>query len=355
MGEMILVCRCGKRIRAPGAVPGRVGHCPSCGATLRVPEDSPRPKPAPATAATIAVEAAPTTAAVVRPKSKRRRKKARGLIDRLEGWEGLVRRPETPASARSVARNLLYPLWDANGLAFLVVFPILWWLISLPTFEYLSLLAQGEAASAVPIRALIPSLMGLIIVLGYTLAFLNQVLFSSAMGETRHPRWPDLDLWELIRGVMRWAWALLAGFLVGGLPAVWFWSRTEEPRFLDWAIFGGLWALGALYAQVALVASLLFDDVLAVNPVTVGRAVWVSRFGFLRSLIVSTVILVLVGGLLAAVLHISEPHLAVGSWLLFWGVSFYGALVAMRVLGAEYHRHARALGWFRQGRFSSGR
>jgi len=342
MGEMILVCRCGKRIRAPGAVPGRVGRCPSCGEALRVPKE-----PAPV----IEIET-PTTAAVVRPASKRRKRKAASLIDRLERWEGLVPRPGSPASARSVVRNLFYPLWDANGLAFLVIFPVLWWLISLPTFEYLSLLAQGEPAIA-PIRALIPSLTGLIIVLGYTLAFLNQVLLSSAMGEARHPRWPELDLWELIRGVMRWAWALLAGFLVGGLPAVWFWGRTEEPKFSDWAIFGGLWALGALYAQVALVASLLFNDVLAVNPATVGRAVWVSRFGFLRSLVLSTIVMALTGGLLAVVLHISEPYLAIGSWLLFWGVAFYGALVMMRVLGTEYHRHARALGWFRESRPSS--
>lgn len=337
-----MVCRCGKRIRAPGAVPGRVGRCPSCGETLRVPES-----PA------IEIEAAPIAAAV-RPAPRRRKRDAPSLIDRLEAWEGLVPRPGTTRSARSLVRNLLYPLWGANGLVFLVIFPILWWLISLPTFGYLSALARGEPAIA-PIRALIPSLTGLIIVLGYTLAFLNQVLLSSAMGEARHPKWPELDLWELIRGVTRWAWALLAGFLVGALPAIWFWSRTEEPGFSDVAIYWGLWAFGALYAQVALVALLLFDDVLAVNPATVGRAVWVSRFGFLRPLVLSAIIMALTGGLLALVLHVSEPHLAVGSWLLFWGVAFYGALVATRVLGTEYHRHARALGWFRESRSASSR
>src|SRR4030088_328686 len=34
----VLVCACGKRLRAPGAKPGRVGRCPSCGGTMRVPE-----------------------------------------------------------------------------------------------------------------------------------------------------------------------------------------------------------------------------------------------------------------------------------------------------------------------------
>lgn len=340
MGELILVCRCGKRIRAPGAVPGRVGRCPNCGEALRVPEAPPVPA--------IEIRTAPAKA-TTQPKPKRRKRKPVGLIDRLEAWDGLVPKPSTSRSARSVFRNLLYPLWDANGLAFLAIFPILWWLISLPTFEYLSMLAQNQPAVA-PIRALIPSLTGLIIVLGYTLAFLNQVFLASAQGEVRHPRWPDLDLWELVRGVLRWAWALLAGFLVGGLPALWLWGRVNEPKLSDWAIFGGLWALGALYAQVALVASLLFDDIMAINPLTVGRAVWVSKFGFLRPLALAVVLLFFTDWLLGLVLRIEEAHLAIGSWLLFWCVAFYGALVAMRVLGTEYHRHARALGWFREGR-----
>ena len=37
MAATVLVCRCGKRISAPGATPGRVGRCPACGAMLRVP------------------------------------------------------------------------------------------------------------------------------------------------------------------------------------------------------------------------------------------------------------------------------------------------------------------------------
>ena len=37
MSVTILVCACGKRVRAPGARPGRVGRCPACGRSLKAP------------------------------------------------------------------------------------------------------------------------------------------------------------------------------------------------------------------------------------------------------------------------------------------------------------------------------
>jgi hypothetical protein len=278
---------------------------------------------------------------------RRKNKKPVGLIERLEEWEGLARRP-SPARA-GFWNGLLYPFWDANGLAFLVIFPIMWWLISLPTFEYLSAVVTEKLdVLGPPIRFLIPSLMGLIVVSGYTLSYLNQVFLSSAMGELRHPRWPDLDLWELVRTVIRWAWILLAGFLAGGVPAMVFLSSCEEPQALDWIAFGAMLAFGAFYAQVSFVALLLFDDLLAANPVTVGLAVWRTGLGFLRPFAFWVVSAASVGGFLWAILHIANPYLAIGSWLVFWGLAFYAALAAMHELGLEYHRNARELGWFRE-------
>ena len=40
MGVDTLVCNCGMRLKAPGAVPGRVGKCPRCGSFLKVPDAS---------------------------------------------------------------------------------------------------------------------------------------------------------------------------------------------------------------------------------------------------------------------------------------------------------------------------
>jgi hypothetical protein len=365
MAVTVLVCRCGKRISAPGAKPGRVGRCPACGSVLRVPgarSDGGEPESAGAPSDDLPVYhvTAPSAraserAAAVQPRStgeRRGKNKPSGLIERLEAWEGLVRRPEP--SGMGFWNGLLYPFWDANGLAFLLIFPIMWWLIALPTFEYASAVVGGEAgALGPPVKFLIPSLMGLIIVSGYTLAYLSQVFLSSATGDGRHPRWPDLDLWELVRTVIQWAWVLLAGVLVGGVPAWMFLSSCEEPQPLDWIAFGGLLAAGAFYAEVAFVALLLFDDLMAANPVTVGLAVWRTGPSFLRPLALAVVAGTLVGGFLLMILHIKSPYLAIGSWLLFWVAAFYAALTAMHELGLEYHRNARRLDWFRESRRSS--
>jgi hypothetical protein len=140
--------------------------------------------------------------------------------------------------------------------------------------------------------------------------------------------------------------------LVGGAPAWLFLRSSKEPQPLDWIAVGAMLAAGALYAQVAFAALLLFDDLLAANPITVGQAVWRTGLGFLRPLAFNAVAGALVGGYLAAILHIGSPFLAIGSWLRFWVLAFYAALTAMHLLGLEYHRNARKLDWFREDRRS---
>ncbi|HZW33867.1 MAG TPA: hypothetical protein VFF52_24305, partial [Isosphaeraceae bacterium] len=121
----ILVCRCGKRLRAPGATPGRVGHCPACGAALRVPEPAAgpadesmpvesAPAPAPVTRSSLHPErAVPTPAQPAdppperdgrettlstsrgRPRGRKRRSRAT-LADKLDTLRGFVPQPEGP-------------------------------------------------------------------------------------------------------------------------------------------------------------------------------------------------------------------------------------------------------------------
>lgn len=43
MGVTILVCPCGRRLRATGVTPGKGGRCPGCGRTLRLPEPAAAP------------------------------------------------------------------------------------------------------------------------------------------------------------------------------------------------------------------------------------------------------------------------------------------------------------------------
>src|SRR5690349_1536914 len=43
MSVTILVCPCGRRLKAAGMAPGKSGRCPDCGRTLRMPGDAPAP------------------------------------------------------------------------------------------------------------------------------------------------------------------------------------------------------------------------------------------------------------------------------------------------------------------------
>jgi hypothetical protein len=97
---------------------------------------------------------------------------------------------------------------------------------------------------------------------------------------------------------------------------------------------------------------LLFDDPLAANPMTIGRAVYRTGLRFLRPLSYMGGAAVLVAGYLLLVLHIASPILALGAWLSFWWLACYSALTAMHLLGLEYHRNARKLDWFREDRRS---
>ena len=134
----ILVCQCGARLNAPGATPGRSGKCPSCGSVLRVPdaanaspvvENPPDPSPT-----AHGLEIAPH-AVFVRVRARRRRKASRPSFgDKLDAWQGLVPRPDKPES--KLWESLLYPLWDTTGLAFLVIFSILWWFLAFIPFSF---------------------------------------------------------------------------------------------------------------------------------------------------------------------------------------------------------------------------
>ncbi len=109
----ILVCACGKRLRAPGATPGRVGRCPACGDIMRVPEPAPIP---------------------IEPKPKPRKKKKTAAPCRETAiWDGLVKAPRTCESG--IGTSLLYPFWGTTGIVLLILFPPLLWITSVPFFS----------------------------------------------------------------------------------------------------------------------------------------------------------------------------------------------------------------------------
>lgn len=264
---------------------------------------------------------------------------------RTKPVRALVRAPA--ALETSWFESLLYPLWDATGLSFLIFLPPLLWLSSLPVFGILPLLLRAGGL----ILVLAPFAFGMVIffalVLGYVLLFLGRVLVSSALGEVAHPRMPDGDFHSLLGGVGRWLWAALVGVAVGGLPALAYWLRCGDIDLFDRVVLGELFALGAGYSLMALAAALLHDNVWAANPITVVQAICRVGWSYVGPCLLAGFAVMLALGLFALLEQASAVWVtAVGLWL-FWVFGLYEAIVVMRVLGLFYRRHAAALGWIR--------
>lgn len=313
MAVPIVVCACGARLKAPGARPGRVGRCPGCGASLRIP-DAPR------------AETAQGPGAEPKPKPKGRRRPARG---------------------ESLLASHAYPFRDANGVAYSTILPVAWFLVALGPFLLAASIQADDMLAGLARVAFIPSLLGIPPTLAYTLVYLDRAFSATFQGEDSPPRWPELDVGEMIRAAVLWLAAIASGAAVGGLPAWYFWSHTGEPGNLDRAAVGLLVVLGAVYAQAALAAGLLFDDVLAMNPVTVLKAMRAMGLGSLRTLAYASCASAAVAGLLPLVVRSTNPLVSLPAWLAFWAFAAHEALVATRIWGVECRRRARGLGWFR--------
>jgi hypothetical protein len=280
-----------------------------------------------------------------RRRARRRRKSTPSFVDKLSAWQGLVPRPDKPET--KLWESLRYPFWDVDGLLFLVILSILWWFLTFIPFSFL----VDRVVPGGPLAFLFaPLLLAHLLAFGYTLLYLGEVLVTSAGGEVRHPRWSAIDPYEIIRGLSRWFWAFLIGGVLGMFPAIWYWIRCGKVDMLDWIVLVDLILPGVAYGQMALVASLLFDDPLGANPITVSQALWRVGLRSLRPALVVSVALLLAAGLSILIVTIPIPILALFMLWIFLIFILYEALVVMRILGLEYRRQARKIGWFRESR-----
>ena len=328
----ILVCDCGKRLRAPGARPGRTGRCPACGSPLRFPSD-------------IDLEPAPAAPEPeIAPSAKPKRKKRRG--PETEIWNGLIKPPAQPESR--LRESLRYPFWGATGVALLVIFPPILWLVTIVVMVLGSALVLGSGlVKIVSLISMIPAGLGLLGAGGFLLLYLAKVLASSAIGEMHHPKWPDWEISALTFGLGRWLVAFFVGGVVGGVPAIAFWIYCGDIGFFDAIILAELIAVGAIYALMALLASILHDDIWGANPITVLRAIRIVGWGYAEPCLVSGIAVVLACTVLGLAVELESPFLSAIFFYLFWVFALYEAMVVLRVLGLFYRKHARALGWFR--------
>lgn len=342
------------RLKAAGAVPGRVGKCPGCGGLLRVPDAKPVAAMAPEPEGEAYAEgyglgaASPSRPSSYSASRVRSPRNSQGSNSAHQSkWNGLIRVPSQPESR--LRESLLYPLWGETGIALLLLIPPLLWLTTSPLLSIF--LAWGNGSITGPLSlmlALLPTGLILLPLGGFVLLFLGSIITTSAMGEVHHPRWPDWDPVEMVHGLGRWVWAILVGGLLGGFPSVAYWLYCGDVDLFDAIILVELAAVGAIYGQVALLASILYDDPLGAHPGTVIRAIWHVGWAWLFPAIVITTFFAVALYALMVILEIQSPRLSALAYWVYWISFCYGAMVVLRVLGLFYHRHARVLGWFRE-------
>lgn len=335
---LTLVCPCGLKLRAPGAVPGRVGKCPRCGSLFRVPE--PPPEPPPTLSTTTATAATSGPGAFRQPRGQERSASRRPSVR----TDGLVRGPGRGASW--LADSVTYPLRNASGIGVLIFLPPLLWLTTALALLVKSVLLSGVVFMVIGVVLLAPLILLAGVTAGYACSFLGEVLISSAAGAAEQPRAPEWDVFALGGVLVRWSASLAVAGVVGGGPAVAYWIRCGAIDTFDRIVLVDLLLPGLAYAQMGLVAALMRGTPLAANPLTVGRAIARVGWGYVGPCVLTAgVVVVLVGGL-DRVLRLASPVVqAVACWL-FWVVALYALMVVFRYLGLFCHRHAARLCWF---------
>ena len=247
--------------------------------------------------------------------------------------------------------SLLYPLRDGPGVALLMFFPPFLWVMSVPIFDLIAILAPGgefNALALVIVPFTLPLVGSFAMTVGYVLLWLGQVLVSGALAEFDHPRFPGWDSHRILEGLGRLIWAAIIGGVVGGLPAWLYGSMVGSSGLRDRVVLALLIAAGAAYAQMAVAASMLHDNLAGAHPVNVVRAIARIGGGYLVPCLVNGGLLALavVGLWLVLFRSASLREAILGLWA-WWVFALLAATIAARVLGLTYARYAEHLGWFR--------
>jgi hypothetical protein len=271
--------------------------------------------------------------------------------DREASWS--VWKWHHPRVSPGLGECLFYPLQDGPGLGLLVFLPPMLWVLSLPVFDVIAVLQPMTKADwalgLLIVPVMVPMLFSFAMTFGYALLFLGHMLVASALGENDHPRWPEWHPSDITEGIIRWSWAGLFGAVLGGGPLVIYWMHCGDIDWLDWVVFIDLSLLAIGYAQMALAAALLHDNLLAANPVTVLLAVFRIGWDYLRPCLVAAIALVL--AVLAGwslLYHMPTMWMEGLAIWAFWVFVFYEAMVVVRMMGLTYHAHALDLHWFRR-------
>ena len=261
------------------------------------------------------------------------------------GRGGLLPLPVEPES--TVQGSLGYPIWDALGIACLVLIAPVMAVLSLIVFGAMPLVSQGGEMLVVgPITFGFGFIFAL--VTGYLLLLFEGMLVSSAQGDVCHPRWPDLDLLGAVVALLRWALAWGPPLLL-----VWFLTRSLHADAAEnlgvRVVLGVLFALSGGLALVSVLAMAMHQDLGAALPQTVLPAAIRLGTGLLAPvlLLVALVTYTILGHAFLSWIGMSQGILILllTTWV-FWLLFLYMAMVVIRLVGQAYHGKFKEIGWF---------
>jgi hypothetical protein len=245
-----------------------------------------------------------------------------------------------------------YPLEDGPGLGLLFFFPPFLWVLSLPIYDIIAVLQplKGDwKLGLLIVPVMIPVIFSFLMIFGYAIVFLGHVLVASSLGENDHPNWPEWHPADIAEGLLRWIWAMVVGLLIGAGPIVLYWYNCGEIDVFDWLVFSGLIMMAAGFGQMALAASLLHENIVAANPITVLVAIVRIGWPYLWPCLLAGIALAFtVLGVFGLLYKMPKMWMeAVALWV-YWVLVLYMGMVSIRMMGLTYHAHAPDLGWFRR-------
>lgn len=179
----------------------------------------------------------------------------------------------------------------------------------------------------------------LLLALIYLCGFLVKVVSSSASGKDALPDWPDISQLgdEVVRPCLFWVGTSIFCFA----PAFAYLYFARPPDADSDLIYWLLFVLGSAYFPMALLAVILFENPLALNPITVVRAIARVPLEYVTAL---GILLVL--SLMNWLFELLLVQVPVAGFALQALTSLYLAVIEMRVLGLIYWCNRERLSWF---------
>jgi len=225
--------------------------------------------------------------------------------------------PDKPVN--SLAGSIVYPI-KGTGKYVLIA-----WTVTLIGLNLLSKL---------PFVGFTTFVIGLILS-WYFFAYLTKIISSSAAGDDELPDWPDITaLWDnIVSPTLSVLWTIAFSFAPVIIYYFAFSPRTPDSDYLLW----GLIIFSCLYFPMALLAVVIHDSWIALNPVQVIPAIF-KVFGYY---VIACILLVLVIGSFYYLTKINLPVPYISVVL-----SIYLLMVAMRIIGLIYHKKEQQIGWF---------